>query len=90
MQDPLDYPLGTKFLAPGPAGQLHPVPENPALRSEMRAAGDVWQRIFESYNLRWHDPKPGSDLDKALKRWQRQKKDDERKKRKEEELKRRK
>ena len=26
MQDPLHYPFGTKFLAPGPLGQCHPIP----------------------------------------------------------------
>lgn len=26
LQDPLHYPHGTKFLAPGPLGQCHPIP----------------------------------------------------------------
>lgn len=28
MQDPLHYPHGTKFMAPGPLGQVHPVPDD--------------------------------------------------------------
>ncbi len=30
VQDPLHYPHGTKFLAPGPLGQCHPIPGAPA------------------------------------------------------------
>ena len=28
MQDPLHYPHGTKFMAPGPLGQCHPIPND--------------------------------------------------------------
>ena len=28
MQDPLHYPHGTKFMAPGPLGQCHPLPDD--------------------------------------------------------------
>lgn len=30
VQDPLHYPHGTKFLAPGPLGQCHPIPGEPS------------------------------------------------------------
>lgn len=43
MQEPLHYPHGTKFMAPGPLGLCHAVPDDPSLRQEMakvrRAAG---------------------------------------------------
>lgn len=28
MQEPLHYPHGTKWMAPGPLGQVHPLPED--------------------------------------------------------------
>jgi hypothetical protein len=28
MQDPLHYPHGTKWMAPGPLGQVHPLPDD--------------------------------------------------------------
>ena len=71
MQDPLHYPHGTAFLAPGPLGQCHPIPEDPKLKAAMERAGDNHQRIHDSYNLPY-DPEPGSDMDKAMKLWKRQ------------------
>lgn len=68
MQDPLHYPHGTYFLAPGPLGQCHPVPADPSLRSAMVHAAENHQRIYDAYNLPY-DPEPGSDLDKAQKLW---------------------
>ncbi len=35
MQDPLHYPHGTKFMAPGPLGQCHPIPDDPSIKVEM-------------------------------------------------------
>jgi hypothetical protein len=69
-QDPLHYPHGTAFLAPGPLGQCHPVPGEPGLRAAMAAAADNHQRIHDAYNLPY-DPEPGSDMDKAQKLWRR-------------------
>lgn len=70
MQDPLHYPHGTGFLAPGPMGQCHPVPSNPKLKEAMSVAAANHQRIYDSYNLPYK-PEPGSDLDKAEKLWRR-------------------
>lgn len=47
LQDPLHYPHGTKFLAPGPLGQCHPVPGDSELicfgeREEQRGVGCQW------------------------------------------------
>lgn len=50
-QDPLHYPHGTKFLAPGPLGQCHSIPDSPALKGAMLAAARLHARIFSSYNL---------------------------------------
>jgi len=70
MQDPLHYPHGTSFLAPGPMGQCHPIPQNPSLKAAMTRAAANHKRIYDSYNLPY-DPEPGSDLDKASKLWRR-------------------
>jgi hypothetical protein len=59
MQDPLHYPHGTKFLAPGPLGQCHPIPDDPAVREQLKRAAHNHALIFEQYNLDW-DPEPGS------------------------------
>jgi hypothetical protein len=68
MQDPLHYPHGTAFLAPGPLGQCHPVPEDPKLRDSMARSAANHRRIHESYNLPY-EAEPGSDMDKAQKMW---------------------
>ena len=70
MQDALHYPHGTAFLAPGPLGQCHPVPEDPKLRDSMSRAAFNHQKIYESYNIPYI-VEPGSDLDKAQKLWRR-------------------
>ena len=70
MQDPMHYPHGTSFLAPGPIGQCHAVPDDPTLRDSMARAAANHQRIYDSYNLPY-DVAPGSDLDKAQKMWNR-------------------
>jgi hypothetical protein len=68
MQDPLHYPHGTAFLAPGPLGQCHPVPEDSKIRDAMTRAAANHQRIYDSYNIPY-ETVPGSDLDKAQKLW---------------------
>lgn len=70
MQDPLHYPHGTTFLAPGPMGQCHPIPNDSNLKESMLRAAHNHQRIHDSYNLPY-DPEPGSDMDKAQKLWKR-------------------
>jgi len=58
MQDPLHYPHGTKFLAPGPLGQCHPLPEDPSAREQLRRAAHNHALVYDQYNLDW-DPEPG-------------------------------
>ncbi|GFR52136.1 hypothetical protein Agub_g14651, partial [Astrephomene gubernaculifera] len=72
MQDPLHYPHGTKFMAPGPLGQCHPIPEDPSLRAEMAKVADNYTAIYEMYNFDW-DPEPGSvqyKIDQRIRRAQ--------------------
>lgn len=59
MQDPLHYPFGTKFMAPGPAGQVHPVPDDPAIRLQMIKVAENLEHVYNMYNFDW-DPQPGS------------------------------
>jgi hypothetical protein len=59
MQDPLHYPHGTKFLAPGPLGQCHPIPDDPGVREQLKRAAHNHALVFEQYNLDW-DPEPGT------------------------------
>lgn len=51
-QDPLHYPHGTKFLAPGPLGQCHPIPG---------ALGRARSRLFRG--TRAGGPRPARSLD---------------------------
>mmetsp|Transcript_15921 Transcript_15921/g.34385 ORF Transcript_15921/g.34385 Transcript_15921/m.34385 type:complete len:916 (+) Transcript_15921:178-2925(+) len=70
MQDPLHYPHGTKFMAPGPLGQCHPVPDDKAIRMEMVRVAKNYQHIYEMYNFDY-DPEPGSvqyKIDQRIKR----------------------
>ncbi|GAX76343.1 hypothetical protein CEUSTIGMA_g3789.t1 [Chlamydomonas eustigma] len=59
MQDPMHYPHSTKFMAPGPLGQCHPIPDDIAIRNQMLAVAQNYQRIYEMYNFDY-DPEPGS------------------------------
>lgn len=60
-QHPLQYPHGTGFLMPGPAGNAFPIPENPTLRKELTTAAKNHMNIWASMNVEY-DPKPGSLL----------------------------
>lgn len=70
MQDPLHFPHGTGFLAPGPMGQCHPIPDEAGLKEAMLRAAENHKRILDQYNLPY-DVEPGSDMDKAQKMWKR-------------------
>eukprot|EP00775_Hariotina_reticulata_P009883 gene9883-10040_t len=59
MQDPLHYPHGTKWMAPGPIGQVHPLPDDKNIRLEMVRAAKNHAHIYRMYNFDW-DPEPGS------------------------------
>ncbi|EFJ49752.1 hypothetical protein VOLCADRAFT_104196 [Volvox carteri f. nagariensis] len=72
MQDPLHYPHGTKFMAPGPLGLVHPVPEDPALRAEMSKVAHNYAAVYRMYNFDW-DPEPGTvqyKIDQRIRRAQ--------------------
>ncbi|CAL5219290.1 g1095 [Coccomyxa viridis] len=64
-QDPLHYPHNTKFLAPGPLGQCHPIPDDPQLKAEMLKHARNHHRIHSRYNLPYQSA-PGSDMAKAI------------------------
>jgi hypothetical protein len=68
MQDPIHYPHGTKFMAPGPMGQCFPLPEDENVRNTMQQHAENHEKIFNMYNFDVV-PKPGSDMDKAQKLW---------------------
>jgi hypothetical protein len=59
MQDPLHYPHGTKWMAPGPLGQCHPLPDDANIRLELARAAHNHRVVYERYNFDW-DPEPGS------------------------------
>jgi hypothetical protein len=46
-------------MAPGPAGQVHPLPDDKALRLEMLRVATNYQRLYDMYNFDF-DPEPGS------------------------------
>lgn len=71
MQDPIHYPHGTKFMAPGPMGQCFPLPDDPYVRENMRVNARNHQRIYDMYNFDVV-PRPGSDMEKATKLWEKQ------------------
>jgi len=65
LQDPLHYPQGTKFMAPGPMGQCHEAPEDEDLVNELVRHAANYQRIYDMYNFDY-DPPPGSNQYKAM------------------------
>ncbi|KAK9803569.1 hypothetical protein WJX72_000735 [[Myrmecia] bisecta] len=71
MQDPIHYPHGTKFLAPGPMGQVHPIPEDDNLKAEMLKHARNYERIYNMYNFD-AVTLPGSDMEKAERVWRRE------------------
>ncbi|KAI8476310.1 MAG: hypothetical protein J3K34DRAFT_516723 [Monoraphidium minutum] len=59
MQDPLHYPHGTKWMAPGPLGQVHPLPSDRSVRVEMARVAKNYAHIHRLYNFDY-DPTPGT------------------------------
>lgn len=59
MQDPLHYPHGTKWMAPGPLGQCHPLPDDKSIRVEMARVAKNYAHVHRMYNFDW-DPVPGT------------------------------
>jgi len=68
MQDPVHYPHGSSFLAPGPLGLCHGVPNDPKLKDAMRKAASIQQHIHDMYNFS-ENVEPGSIMEKAMKFW---------------------
>lgn len=72
MQDPLHYPWGTKFMAPGPLGQCHPIPPDPEVINQMRRVAHNYEVVHSQYNFDY-DPQPGSvqwTIDQRIRRAQ--------------------
>ena len=70
MQDPLHYPFGTKWMAPGPLGQCFRLPDDEATLEAMDAAAHNHELIWREFNL----PRviePGTDMAEAVKHAQR-------------------
>jgi hypothetical protein len=61
MQDPLHYPHGTKFAAPGPLGQCFALPDDPATRGALDDAAHNHEAIWAEFNLP-HSIEPGTDM----------------------------
>lgn len=51
MQDPVHYPHGTKFMAPGPMGQCFPVPDDEGIKHQMITTAENQQKIYRMYNF---------------------------------------
>ena len=54
LQDPIHYPHGTKFLAPGPMGQCFAVPDDKKLKALMVKTAENQMKIFNMYNFDYH------------------------------------
>lgn len=72
-QHPLHYPHGTLFMAPGPAGQTAPLPNDPDLHELMLTEVENYISIHESYNFDY-DPEPDSMFGQAL-QWEKEQMD---------------
>lgn len=51
LQDPLHYPHGTKFMAPGPMGQCFPVPDDGEVKRQMMTTAENQEKIYRMYNF---------------------------------------
>ncbi len=68
----MHYPHGTKWMAPGPLGQCHPLPEDKSIRLELARVAQNYKHVYEMYNFDW-DPEPGSvqyKIDQRIRRAQ--------------------
>lgn len=68
MQDPLHYPHGTGFLAPGPMGQCFALPQSPRLRAALVHALHNARHVYDRYNLDYEFV-PGTPLAKGYPLW---------------------
>ena len=70
MQDPLHYPFGTKWMAPGPLGQCFRLPDDERTLEAMDAAAHNHELVWREFNL----PRviePGTDMAAAVRHSQR-------------------
>lgn len=51
LQDPIHYPHGTKFMAPGPMGQCFPIPDDDDIKRQMITTAENQHKIFRMYNF---------------------------------------
>mmetsp|Transcript_13008 Transcript_13008/g.24636 ORF Transcript_13008/g.24636 Transcript_13008/m.24636 type:complete len:799 (+) Transcript_13008:69-2465(+) len=71
-QDPLFYPHGTKWMAPGPVGQTYALPEDEGLRKHLTKIAENYHKIYKMYNLPWDEDGSAlidSDIKKAEAYW---------------------
>merc|ERR1712224_756646 len=68
LDNPLQFPFGTVFLAPGPVSQLIPIPNDETLMDEMCRAQNLWRFIYNNYNFD-PDPDPDNNFSDALTFW---------------------
>ncbi|QDZ23721.1 hypothetical protein HOP50_11g62610 [Chloropicon primus] len=72
-QDPLFYPHGTKWMAPGPVGQTYALPEDEGLKKHLTKVAENYYKVYKMYNLPWDEGNlvsgQGSDIKKAEAYW---------------------
>ncbi len=51
LQDPIHYPHGTKFMAPGPMGQCFPIPDDEDIKRQMVLTAENQRKIYRMYNF---------------------------------------
>jgi len=70
-QDPLFYPHGTKWMAPGPVGQTYALPEDEGLRKHLTKVAENYHKVYRMYNLPWEGDEAAmilSDVGRDIKR----------------------
>ena len=70
LQDPIHYPHGTKFMAPGPMGQCFPIPDDEDIKHQMVLTAENQRKIYRMYNFDYVTKvaAPHTDLPKLLQR----------------------
>ena len=51
VQDPILYPQGTGWMAPGPMGQCFPIPDDDKLKAHMVKVAENKRCIWNMYNF---------------------------------------
>ena len=55
VQDPLFYPHGTKWMAPGPVGQTYSLPDDEGLKKHLTKVAENYHKVYKMYNLPWDE-----------------------------------